>query len=98
MEAFSTITSPGFSELVFILASDETPDILSDVAFFKTLRMLSEIRPFKLVFSLVVLSRSHRRRNLVKALRSVAAKGSLDFLDSPLAIRKADFAELWCTG
>jgi len=88
MEVFSTITSPVFSELVIVLAG-------SDMVYFRwkdtfrTLRMMNEIKPFKLVFSLEVpdFSWEEARQKLARALDSVTAEGLLDFLGSPPTIR-----------
>lgn len=89
MGVFSTITSPVFSELVLILRGDDITYSPPDVTLFETLRAMSEIRPFKLVFSLAVSNRfqGEVRRKLVEALGSVTAKDSLGFLDSPPTIR-----------
>ena len=56
---------------------------------FEALRAMNDIRPFKLVFLFLVLDRfqEEARRKLAEALDSVAAKGYLDFLDSPPAVR-----------
>jgi len=91
MDVFSTITSPIFSELVVVVDGDEISDIASDFTFFDALRMMKEVRPFKLVFSseflpsLVYVEQAQRR--LVEALDRVNAEGLLDFLDSPSTIR-----------
>ena len=81
MEAFSTITSPVFSELVLILGDDEIAHLPSDVTLSKTLRTMSEVRPFRLVFLLAALDRllHEVRQKLVEALDLVRAQGSLDF-------------------
>jgi len=88
MEVFSTITSPVFSELVIVLAG-------SDMVYFrwkdtfKTLRMMNEVRPFKLMFLLEIpnFPQEEARQKLARALDSVTVEGLLDFLDSPPTIR-----------
>ena len=91
MEVFSTITSSMFSELVIVVKDVETSDISSDVTFFGALRMMKEVRPFKLVFSFDSLFPSihdeEERQRLAEGLDLVNAKGLLDFLDSPPIIR-----------
>jgi len=89
LEVFSTITSPVFSELVVVLAREHSSYLHRQVAAFETLRKVNRVRPFKLVFLLEVLDPFQRdaRRELAEALESVTAKGLLDFLDSPPAIR-----------
>ena len=90
MDAFLTITSPVFSELVVILGANAVAHLPSGVMF-DTLRTMNEVRPFKLVFLLVAVGEARRR--LVGALDSVTARGFLDFLDSPPTIRTARFRE-----
>ena len=89
MRMFSTIASPTFSELVIIIWADAVTDSPSEDPFFETLRMMNGVRPFKLVFLLVVpdQSREEARWKLEEALDSVTARGLLDFLDSPPTIR-----------
>jgi len=60
-----------------------------EVGFFKMLRMVNELRPFKLVFLLEVphSSRVEARREFAGALDWVIAEGLLDFLDFPPTIR-----------
>jgi hypothetical protein len=61
----------------------------SEDLFFETLRTMNGVRPFKLVFLLVApdQSREEARRKLEGAIDSLAARGLLDFLDSPPTIR-----------
>ena len=82
MEVFSTITSPWFSEFVLVLGDDEIAHLPSDVTLFKTLRTMSEVRPFRLVFLLAAPDRllHEARQKLVEALDLVRAQGFLDFL------------------
>lgn len=89
MEVLSTIASPVFSELVFDIREDDICYLHLEVGFFKMLRWVNEVRPFKLVFLLDVPhpSRVEARRELVGALDWVVAEGLLDFLDSPPTIR-----------
>jgi len=91
MDVFSTITSPVFSELVIVVNGDEISKIPSDFTSFDALRMVKEIRPFKLVFSSEILSPSayveQIQRRLVEVLDQVNAEGLLNFLDSPSTIR-----------
>ena len=49
-EAFSTIRSPTFSELVIVITNHELPNLPWDATMFETLRKMNEIRPFRLVF------------------------------------------------
>lgn len=85
MGTFSTITSPVFSELVVVLWEHGIASLPSDVVLFETLRIMNEIKPFKLVFlvEVVGLYQEEERRELTKALDSVMGRGLLDFLDSP---------------
>ena len=87
MDIFSTITSPTFSELVIVHTGYAMDHLPREVALFETLRKMNEVRRFKLVFLLEVEEFWDPRRELSKALDSVAAKGLLDFLDSPPTIR-----------
>jgi len=88
-KAFSTITSPVFSELVLVHTSIYVDRIPQEVTLFETLRKMNEVRRFKLVFLVEAENARHARRELETALVSVAAKGLLDFLDSPPTIRTA---------
>lgn len=94
IEVFSTITSLMFSEIVVVLGHDEIARLPSDAALVETLSAMHKIRPFKLVFLLMVSDRLRGvgRRELVEALDSVTSKGSLDFLDSPptICVRRWD--------
>ena len=74
-----------FSELVFVLWDMCISRLLSDVTLFEALRAMNEVRPFKLVF----LLQGKARQKLAETLDSVAAKGFLNFLDSPPTIRLA---------
>jgi len=89
MEIFSTITSPVFSDLVFIILRDQFPHLLSDVTFLETLRMMTAVRPFKLAFVLKTphYSSMDETQNLRSALATVVATGLLNFLDSPPTLR-----------
>jgi len=91
MRIFSTITSSTFSELVVAIRGDDIFDIPPDITFFKALRTMKEIRPFKLVFSFDTLAQiihgEKEQRRLAEALDAVNAEGLLDFLDSPSIIR-----------
>lgn len=89
MEVFSTVTSPVFSELVIVLEDDAMTYLSEQVVVFETLRMMNEVRPFKLTFLLEVrdFNQVGVEWGLVEALNLVAPKGPLDFLDSPPAIR-----------
>jgi hypothetical protein len=90
MEIFSTITSPVFSELVIVIGGHAMSYLRSEILLFETLRTMNQIRPFKLVFLLVTdLSQEEARWGLEEALDSVAARGLLEFLDSPPIIRNA---------
>lgn len=88
-EAFSTITSSVFSELVIVLWYDQFTSLPSDVTFFKTLRTMNEVRRFRLAFLLQVHSPPTRegRSRLEGAVASLAEKGLLDFLNEPTAVR-----------
>jgi hypothetical protein len=89
MEVFSTITSPAFSELAIVVRSSELAYALSN-PIFETLHMMSEIRPFKLVFLLTSLDcfEGEPRRKLEVALDLATERGLFDFLDSPPTIRR----------
>ena len=89
MEAFSTITSPVFSELIVVIWYEQFTSLPSDIAFFKTLSMMNEVRPFKLGFLLQVHSPPSRegRLRLERAVESLTETGRLDFLNSPTTIR-----------
>jgi hypothetical protein len=97
MEIFSTITSPVFSEFVIVIGAEAVDHLPSEVTLFGTLRAMSKVRPFKLVFLVAApdLSLGEVRRELAGALDSATARGLLDFLDSPPAIRSGRYRELW---
>jgi len=89
IDAFSTIRSPVFSELVVVLVRLEIH--LPWVAtLFKVLHMMNEVRPFDLVFLLQVPDFLEARRELMEVLDTVTAKGLLKFLNSPPTIRVSD--------
>ena len=90
MGVLSTITSPAFSELVIII-HNKAKTLPSNVTLFETLRAMSGVRPFKLVFLLDPQDafQEEERRELVGALDLVVARDFLDFLDSPPTIRSA---------
>ena len=88
LEVFSTITSPAFSELVIEISETGVTYLPQDTMLFETLCKMYEVRPFQLVFFYPrVWDFLERRRELEEALDLVAAKGSLDFFDSPPTIR-----------
>jgi hypothetical protein len=95
MEVFSTITSPAFFELVILIRAFRLGSVPFYVTLFETLRTMSEVRPFKLVFLLVDPDPFlwEAPRKLEGVLDSVTASGLLDFLDSPPTIRSAPFPE-----
>ena len=78
-----------FSELAIVIGGHIVTFLPQDVTLFETLRKMNEIRSFKLVFlPEAPESRQEKvRRELVGALDLVAARGLLDFLDSPPTIR-----------
>jgi hypothetical protein len=86
MEVFSAITSPVFSELVIV---DPVAHLQTQVKLFETLRTMSQVRPFKLVFLLVDPDgfQEESRREWERDLGLVVARGLLDFLDSPPTVR-----------
>lgn len=96
MKTFITITSPVFSELVVILREENIAYLQCEVVMFKILRKMSGIRPFKLVFLLEVSDPSQQkaRQETEKALDFLAARGVIDFLDSPPIIRTTRFRQL----
>lgn len=51
MGAFSSITSPVFSELVVVLAGDALANLPQEAMLFETLHRMHELKPFLLVFS-----------------------------------------------
>jgi len=89
MEVFSTITSPLFSEVVIVLENRDISGLLSHVSFFETLRTMTRVRPFDLVFLLTVLDdlQEEARRRLMEVLDSAVGKRRLNFLGSPPTIR-----------
>jgi len=90
MKVFSTVASPVFSELVIVLGGyNAITQLPREVTLFETLRKMSELRPFKLAFSLVVLdpARVEPLRKFAADLDLVAANGLLSFLDSSPTIR-----------
>jgi hypothetical protein len=97
MKVFSTITSPVFSELVIVIGAEAANHLPWKAAFFRTLRTMNEVRPFKLVFLVAApdLSLGEARRKLARALELATARGLLDFLDSPPAIRTGRCRERW---
>jgi len=88
-EVFSTITSPVFSELIFVVWYSQFPHLLLDATLFETLRTMNLVRPFKLAFLVQVphSSSTEGRRKFEAALATVIARGLLDFLESPPTIR-----------
>ena len=97
LEAFSTITSPVFSELVIVLQGvDAIMALLSEVALFQTLSRMNEIRPFKLVFLLEGMGCLREERLMMEGvIRRVVEESSLDFLASPATIRLNEFRREW---
>lgn len=97
MEAFLTIKSPVFSELAIVIEGDMATYLPHEVVLFETLGKMSEVRPFKLVFSLDVpdFAREEVWRKLARALDLVTAKGLLRFLGSPPVIRLAESHHYW---
>jgi len=96
IEAFSTITSPLFSELVIVRSNEGVSYLPQEVAMFQTLREMHRIRPFKLVFLFEgpyyalrggKLELVDPRQDLEKAVDDAVSKGFLNFLDSPPTIR-----------
>jgi len=88
-EVFSTVTSPVFSELIIVLGLGDIIHLYQQFTLFHTLRMMNEVRPFKLVFLLEFLCSREEggRGRSVEALSSVTEKGYFDFLDSTPTIR-----------
>jgi len=95
-DALSTITSPAFSELVIVVDNNSAFRIPLVVVLCEGLRELNELRPFKLVFLFEgpYSSPEEARHVLARCLRSAAARGLLDFLDSPPTIRIAQSRRL----
>ena len=58
---------------------------------FGELRAVGEVRRFKLVFLFMMADIHGAERELAEALDSEAAKGLLDFLDSPPTIRISQY-------
>lgn len=96
MEAFSTIRSPVFSELVVILSGMGIASLPHGATLFQTLRKMHDIRPFELVFMFEGPCSVQRggqwqsveaRWELKEALDYVVSRGFLDFLGSPPTIR-----------
>ena len=89
MEAFSTITSPVFSELVIIYSGSTINYLPRQGTLFRMLRKMGEIRRFKLVFLFEAWDARGARRELEKLVDSISARGILDFLGSPPTFRTA---------
>ena len=89
MEVFSTITSPVFSELVILIGVNRATRLPSEVTLLETLHTMNEVRPFKLVFSLVDPGpfQGEAQQKLARALDSAITRGLFDFLNSPPTIR-----------
>lgn len=85
MELLSAIRSPVFSEIALDIGDHELARFPVDPGFFRTLRMVNAIRPFKLVFLLDIrkVHPTDVHRRFTKVLETVTAEGLLDFLDSP---------------
>ena len=77
MDVISTVTSPVFSELVFLLEEDTIARLPLDDDLFETIRAMYEVRSFELVFFLVVSNpfRVEARQRLVGALGFVTENG-----------------------
>ena len=88
MDVFSTITSPVFSELVVVIEGDVMSYPSKQLVLFETLRMMNEVRPFRLVLLLEVWDfyKEKARQKLAEALALATQRGCLDFLDSPPTI------------
>ena len=84
-----------FSELAVVLAGHAVS--LRQVAkLFNTLRMMNDVRPFKLVFLLEGPSPSQwEAQQQEGVLKSATAKGLLDFLDSPPSVRFCERVPPW---
>ena len=89
MEVFSTITSPVFSELIVVIWYEQFTSLPADITFFETLRTMSEVRPFRLVFLLQVHSppTKEARLRLGRVVESLIENRLLDFLNSPTSVR-----------
>ena len=89
MDVFSTITSPLFSEVVIVLENRDISGLPMQVTLFETLRAMTRIRSFDLVFLLGVSDflQEEAGRKLTGALNFVIGKGLLDFLGSAPTIR-----------
>ena len=85
-QVFSAIVSPVLSEVVIVISTRHLPQ---EATLFEVLHKMNEVRPFKLVFLLEAEDPWSARPKLAEALNSAAAKGLLDFLDSPPTIRTA---------
>jgi len=88
-KVFSTITSPVFTEFVIVL--NGRYGLPHEAELFETLDRMNTVRPFKLVFLLEVSDtlRDSARQMVTEMLDIVAARGLLDFLDSPPTVRIA---------
>lgn len=89
VKAFSTITSPVFSELVIVIAGDATTQLPQGGGLFGALRTMNEVRRFKLVFLLEVADPDEvgPRWGFSEASNLVTVNGPLTFLDSPPTTR-----------
>lgn len=71
-----------------VLWSSQFARLLSNVTLFETLRLMTKVRSFKLVFLLHRFDHSSRKgQRLEEMLGSAIAEGLFDFLDFPPAIR-----------
>lgn len=97
IEVFSKITSPVFSELGILIGIRDVVYLPSETQLFEALHAMDGVRPFKLVFLLLAQDppQEGARRMLSGVLDSVAAKGLLDFLDSPPTVRSTQINKGW---
>lgn len=89
MDAFMTITSTVFSELVVVLSIYDIVHLFLEAkCVFHTLRKMNEFRRFKLVLLLEIQDRPQGEGQVLEdALKVATADGIFDFLDSPPTIR-----------
>ena len=89
MEVFSTITSPVFSQLTFVVWYDQFVQLLSDAVLFETLYTMHKVQPFKLDFLVQLPHPPSRegRQGFELALGELTEGGGFDFLDSPPTVR-----------
>ena len=94
METLSTIIPVEFSVLIYTLWNNQFIRLLSRNTFFRSLRGMSRVRPFGLVFLVQFLAATYQEEKpkVETTLASVTTKGHFNFLDSPPIVRMYTYA------